>query len=70
MTHFKYWLNLIVKSNVSSGEWVNMSGKERSVFNELKSYPNYSPVLIAFKLGVAPTQVQVAIKQLAARGVI
>ncbi len=28
------------------------------------------PVLIAFKLGVAPTQVSVALKQLAKRGVI
>ena len=47
-----------------------MSQLERRVFNELKSHPNYSPVLIAFKLGVAPTQVSFAIKQLATRGVI
>ncbi len=47
-----------------------MSGKERRIFNELKSHPNYSPVLIAFKLGVAPTQVTVAIKQLATWAVI
>ena len=47
-----------------------MSQLERSVFNELKSHPNYSPVLIAFKLGVTPTQVSFAIKQLATRGVI
>ena len=47
-----------------------MSDLERSVFNEIKSHPNYSPVLIAFKLGVTPTQVTVAIKQLATRGVI
>lgn len=47
-----------------------MSSLERSVFNELKSHPNYSLVLIAFKLGVPPTQVSVAIKQLAKQGVI
>ncbi len=47
-----------------------MSGLERSVFNELKSHPNYSPVLIAFKLGVPPTQVTVTMKQLAKRGAI
>ena len=47
-----------------------MSQLERRVFNELKSHPNYSPVLVAFKLGVPPTQVSVAIKQLAKRGVI
>ncbi len=47
-----------------------MSSLERRVFNELKSHPNYSPVLIAFKLGVTPTQVTVAIKQLATWKVI
>lgn len=47
-----------------------MNDLEQSVFDVLKRHPYYSAVLVAFKLGVPRTQVQVAMEQLAERGVL